>query len=82
MVSFVLPTSKAAAWVADVYLHSQRHTFNLRDEIEFIYLAEDGQESINSPKNIALSKAKTSWIEPSTVFDQNYCGKFFMKVRV
>ena len=79
---FIIPNSKCLAWIADTYLHSQKHVFNLRDEIEFDYLDLEDQDSVNSPKNLELAETQTTYIEPHVVFDQNYLGGFILVSRL
>jgi Fic family protein len=76
---YIIGNSKSAAWVADSYLHSQKHYHNYKEQIEMMFLEYDNQESVNSPKNLALKRAKGTFIEPFAVFDQNYCGKMIIE---
>ena len=39
-----------------------------------MFLEFKNQESVNSPKNLALKKSDGTFIEPFAVFDPNYCG--------
>lgn len=74
-LNYIIATSKSAAWMADAYIHSQKHFFNYLEQIEFTYIDHENQDSVNSPKNLALKNARGTFIEPSAVFDQNYCGR-------
>jgi hypothetical protein len=62
--------------VADVFLNSQKNFYNVYDEIEHKYVDDEDQESINSPRSIALSKITGTYIEPFAVFEQNHKCKF------
>lgn len=62
--------------MTESYLHSQKHFYNYEQQLEFYYMDHENQDSVNSPKNLALKNLKGAFIEPFAVFDGSYCGKF------
>jgi hypothetical protein len=74
-LQYIIRNSKSAAWIGDSYLQSQKPFFNFKEQVEMMFLEFSNQESVNSPKNLALKRSEGTYIEPFAVFDPNYCGR-------